>query len=261
MVLVIIGLLIAAVLVGRDLIRAAKVNSTVSQYNKLVAAVNTFDMKYGDYPGDINNTKVNQFALHMPGAQCSTGFQDGCENPVAPWIGNRIIDKGTREYGNFYQHLSRAGLVAGYYYLSGFEATGYTDQSASFMEDEMKNGVVLPYECSGPLTRCFVYGLNFNPLSGPITGGGAFPELKNHFDTDEAYGLDFKLDDGNPGAGTMRASRRFVWRDILSGTDIPVSMSEFCCVNPTDVNDYCGATTDYNLANTDANRCTIVARW
>ena len=46
-VLVIIGLIIGGVLVGRDLIAAAQVRAQISQIEKYQTAVNTFRGKYG----------------------------------------------------------------------------------------------------------------------------------------------------------------------------------------------------------------------
>jgi len=53
-VLVIIGLIVGAVLVGQDLIRAAEVRATIAQIEKYNTVVNTFRGKYGGLPGDLN---------------------------------------------------------------------------------------------------------------------------------------------------------------------------------------------------------------
>jgi prepilin-type N-terminal cleavage/methylation domain-containing protein len=62
-VLVIIGLIIGGVLVGRDLISAAQVRAQISQIEKYNAAVNTFRGKYGYLPGDMPQTPVTQFGF------------------------------------------------------------------------------------------------------------------------------------------------------------------------------------------------------
>ena len=54
-VLVIIGLLIGAVFVGRDLIHAAEIRSTISQIEKTKTAVASFKSKYNCLPGDCPN--------------------------------------------------------------------------------------------------------------------------------------------------------------------------------------------------------------
>jgi prepilin-type N-terminal cleavage/methylation domain-containing protein len=51
-VLVIIGLILGMVFKGKELIDGAKVKSLAAQYNKFLAATNTFYERYGYYPGD-----------------------------------------------------------------------------------------------------------------------------------------------------------------------------------------------------------------
>jgi prepilin-type N-terminal cleavage/methylation domain-containing protein len=53
-VLVIIGLIVGGVLVGQDLIKAAEIRATISQYEKYNAAMNTFRTKYNGMPGDLS---------------------------------------------------------------------------------------------------------------------------------------------------------------------------------------------------------------
>jgi len=51
-VLIIIGLILGMVFKGKQLIESAKVKHLAAQYNKILAAVNTFYERYGFYPGD-----------------------------------------------------------------------------------------------------------------------------------------------------------------------------------------------------------------
>lgn len=54
-VLVIIGLIVGGVLVGRDLIAAAKVRGLMSEMEQYATAVRTFQSKYNCMPGDCKN--------------------------------------------------------------------------------------------------------------------------------------------------------------------------------------------------------------
>jgi len=76
-VLVIIGLIIGGVLVGRDLVRAAGVRSTISQIEKYNAAVNTFRGKYGYLPGDIAANAAAQFGFSARGTGIGMGDGNG----------------------------------------------------------------------------------------------------------------------------------------------------------------------------------------
>ena len=56
-VLVIIGLIVGGVLVGQDLIVAAKNRALLSQVEEIDTAINTFRLKYNGLPGDLNNAE------------------------------------------------------------------------------------------------------------------------------------------------------------------------------------------------------------
>ncbi len=62
-VLVVIGLIVGGVMVGRDLIKAAEIRATISQIEKYKTAANTFKLKYEYLPGDILSSKAAQIGL------------------------------------------------------------------------------------------------------------------------------------------------------------------------------------------------------
>lgn len=61
-VLVIIGLVVGGVLVGRDLIKAAELRKQISQIESFDVAFNTFRLKYNCLPGDCANATNFGFA-------------------------------------------------------------------------------------------------------------------------------------------------------------------------------------------------------
>jgi type II secretory pathway pseudopilin PulG len=96
--LVIIGLLVGGVLVGRDLIRAAEFRATIADFEKFEAAFNTYRLKFNAIPGDDAN------ATAYFGAQTTNGNGDG-----------RIYDHYSAispdEDAKAWQHLSLASLI------------------------------------------------------------------------------------------------------------------------------------------------------
>ena len=54
-VLVIIGLIVGGVMVGRDLIEASKIRAQVTQFSDIETQINTFNVKYNCLPGDCPN--------------------------------------------------------------------------------------------------------------------------------------------------------------------------------------------------------------
>ena len=100
LVLVIIGLIIGGVLVGKDLIASAEIRATVSVYQQLDAAVNTFKMKYNCLPGDCPNASDFGF-----------GTINGDGNGH---IDNYVGVTGQPDFGEphfFFTELSQAGLA------------------------------------------------------------------------------------------------------------------------------------------------------
>lgn len=101
-VLVIIGLVLGAIFVGRDLIRHYELRRVVTDLQAYITAVNTFRIEYNCQPGDCP-TATTLF----PSAK---NIYDGNGNGVIEY------DSGIPMEGiSIWQHLSEAGLIAGNY--------------------------------------------------------------------------------------------------------------------------------------------------
>jgi hypothetical protein len=66
-VLVIIGLIVGEVLVGRDLIEASRIRAQISQLEKFNLVANTFKLKYGYLLGDIPEPHASAFGFAARG--------------------------------------------------------------------------------------------------------------------------------------------------------------------------------------------------
>ena len=88
-VLVIIGLIIGGVLVGRDLIEFAKVRAQITQLSDIETQINTFKVKYNCLPGDCTN------ATDLLGTGSVNTYSYGvCNSTVCNGTGNGIIQAG-----------------------------------------------------------------------------------------------------------------------------------------------------------------------
>jgi prepilin-type N-terminal cleavage/methylation domain-containing protein len=104
-VLVIIGLLVGGVLVGRDLIRAAQMRSFVGDMEELVSAINAFRTKYNCLPGDCANA-TQFFGKNTTLCNAHSG------SAGTPGTCNGSGDKHIySEDAYLWQHLSLAQLV------------------------------------------------------------------------------------------------------------------------------------------------------
>lgn len=124
-VLVVIGLILGGVLIGRDMMRRAEIQSIATDVERYTTAVMTFKTKYNYLPGDM--PRASQI-WGSYGGVCTTGWAYGTA-PVAGVCngnGNGIIQPriGTtssyREPGFFWKELALAGLIEGEY-------NGWTD--------------------------------------------------------------------------------------------------------------------------------------
>jgi len=89
-VLVIIGLIIGAIMVGKDLIRTAENRAFFSQIEKYNSAVNTFKLKYNCLPGDCANGTSYGFSRNGNG----NGFVFAVTSSCDPSINCVFVDGG-----------------------------------------------------------------------------------------------------------------------------------------------------------------------
>jgi prepilin-type N-terminal cleavage/methylation domain-containing protein len=143
-VLVIIGILLAGILKGQQMIENAKIKNVINQANGLTAAVYAYQDRYGYLPGDD------------PRATSHSGFS-GTRN------GNGDGDLGDRVGGRweFYlapQHLSLAGLVTG----------SYNGVSQTFQHKFGGNVYLVPASRWGVTIPGFSHKIRFDNLPGKV---------------------------------------------------------------------------------------------
>ncbi len=112
-VLVIVGLIVGGVLVGRDLISTASIRAQLTQIEKYQQAVNTFKVKYNNLPGDIPSADANQLGLQPRGIYAGQGDGNGIIEGV--WTNaaasNTGWSMGAGETLMFWVDLSTARLI------------------------------------------------------------------------------------------------------------------------------------------------------
>jgi len=191
-VLVIIGLIVGGVLVGRDLIEAAKIRSAVSQVEKYNAAANTFRSKYNGIPGDVKNG-ATFFAITDCG---SSPAGVGCGD------GNGIIEPSTDTGGFsgesvvFWGMLTAAKLTT--------DETNILDYSNTATSTNLNTS--MPLAKVGRKARVmvmsqngfnyFMLGFTNNTLDAASVAAALTPLESSQIDT--------KLDDGAANTGTVK---------------------------------------------------------
>jgi len=235
-VLVIIGLLVAGVLTGQDLILAAKIRATTSQYRSYNTAANAFYNKYNNYPGDIPSSLAEAFGFsYVAGGNAAQGDGDG-------YIGTST-SMASAEGIMFWADLFQANLIPNALTYLPVGSWGVTDAVAAsiptlfpisklgsnnyFWAATFTDGS--NYFAIGPL-------LTFNASSG--TQGPSMSAAQG-LSAIMAYDIDVKIDDGVPNTGIIQSINT-----SLGGTaSLVQNGSVNSCINALNAGAYSGGTT------------------
>jgi len=222
-VLVIIGLVVGGVLVGRDLIKAAEARSVISDIDKYKTAAMAFYGKYDCLPGDCPNASTFFGASANCGlgplapGTCNGNGNGQIENYYAaytyPGTGATQPAGATPSYTYhssedvlFWQQLSLAGMIEGSY--SGFNGSSgiayvvadnpvpFSSRisgacyGVSYSTEYYSTGIFYP---NFSATNEFFLG---NPTGSQGCGIGVITPI-------QAQSIDSKIDDGKPDTGSV----------------------------------------------------------
>jgi prepilin-type N-terminal cleavage/methylation domain-containing protein len=220
MVLVIIGLIIGGIMVGRDLIRASQLRSVSTDVARYTQAIIDFREKYQALPGDFTGAQALWGTPSV--GSCPTATNNGTTDPVtatcngngdgvigAPagpsWPNNGSLN--SYEFFLAWKHLANAGFVDGNY-------TGVTGPASSYNSVVGVNVPASQIPGAG-YTLFYAYLPNGSSLDYPnIVGhvlqfGSASSVYYNTSNAaltpTEALSIDTKLDDGLPAYGNVRS--------------------------------------------------------
>ena len=222
MVLVIIGLIIGGVLVGRDLIKASKLRSVITDIEKFNAAANAFQNKYNCIPGDCKNA-TDYFGLFASCDSASAtdntcnGDGDGqvkLQSPAANYSKND-------ESVLFWRHLSLAGLINGAY--SGILGWGPYVDSTNVPFSRLESGCYsIDYSSADAMGSGHFVPITITDSGADATYQNFFavgnPNIDNGTGTEntsctaglyslpaiDAQSVDSKIDDGKPFSGNIQ---------------------------------------------------------
>jgi len=183
-VLVIIGLLVSSILVGKELIASSTISAQITQIRNYQASSDTFRAKYDAIPGDF--AKADDF-----GFIGAPGNGNGILEDTEGGTGSSTIATG--EVTIFWQHLSESDMSDSQY--DGAQTEGIIGKT--YPAAKMGRGGISVYHNSD----------GFNVLHIGVTEslGGTDYTHANSLRPEEAYSIDKKMDDGSPYGGVIRA--------------------------------------------------------
>lgn len=195
-VMIIIGLLIGGVLKGQELIGNAQVTSTVAQVKAVDAATSTFRDMYSALPGDMLN----------PGGRLPNCTATGGCSTAGSGNGRLAIAASaapTGENARFFVHLNAADLVTGVDPSGGAAVWG-----GVFPETPVAGTGLHPGNVAAITDLAVGAAQAVGARSGlylTITSNPGAVPAATALTPNQASRIDNKIDDGVPGAGSVRS--------------------------------------------------------
>jgi len=211
-VMVIIGLIVGGVLVGQDLIVAARIRAQIAQIEEYNAAVNAFNVKYNAIPGDIPSLQASQIGLFARSNSPGDGDGDGY---VASHF-NYGTQANAWSFGGedilFWADLAATGLIKGGFTVPcgssqcNPAATTYPAIAGYIPPAKIgRNTFIVVYSQFGPnnfnLKNQNTYQIvSVNILANAVFTAPALTPIESH-------AIDVKIDDGSPLTGRVQSMR------------------------------------------------------
>jgi prepilin-type N-terminal cleavage/methylation domain-containing protein len=248
-VLIIIGLIIGSILVGRDLISASETRAQISQIGKYNSAVNAFRNKFGALPGDLPQTVATQFGFASRGQYAGEGDGNGVIQGVMADTANQNASSyfGAGETLMFWADLSVAGMIDGSFtagssnvvLITAVTNTSTPSLNSFFPSARIGHNNYVYVWSGGYLADSFQGGDGTNyfgvsavssindAYSGGV-GSGKWTVVSGvpyesggpGFPVQQAYNIDKKMDDGLPQSGAVTAQYENVgegWAQAAGG--------------------------------------------
>lgn len=218
--LMVIGLLIGGVLKGQELIENARVTALLRQVKAYDAATMIFRSTYGALPGDIKRPN------RIP--NCT---DEACINPGN---GNGRIVAGDStpfhaEMGNFFPHLTKAGVIQG---PEGGTNAQFEDVYHSGAPDEANFDFFFPTTPFGAYIQSIEYSDNYTNNSTYNHYYWIPMDTSKHLiATTSLLAIDTKIDDGKPFTGSVKTFEAgdcpVAWGGSNETTEYDISFSGY----------------------------------
>lgn len=225
-VLVIIGLIITAVLTGKDLIEQSRINNVVTHFREYNIAESTFHTKYGGMPGDLKNADLYGLNKNEQGeinaAATLRGNNNGNGDSFLQGIANNdtvhsIVYQG--EVLNFWVHLSNSQVIKRHFEAQPANCRADTGNYCNAIPDVTfpatvigKGFIAVTGSPEKNQKLYYVLGMDYNPrdvgadlvLTGTEGGKQGRSLTGDTLKPYQAWSIDKKLDDGKPDQGIVR---------------------------------------------------------
>lgn len=220
-VLVILGLLTGGILAGQSLIRASELRAVTTEAARYMTATAAFRDKYFSMPGDFAGAtrfwgKLNADTDCISNSGAAVAAPGACDGN-----GSGALQGSQYEPQQFWRHMALAGLIEGTYSgVPAVIASGWTGViGTAYPRSKMGRGGWTPNNLgsyNGDST--FFRGAYGNSFTFGAQATNEYPDgaiIK----TEEAWNIDQKMDDGQPGLGKVMAVRWGTCTNAAAFTD------------------------------------------
>ena len=212
-VLVILGLLTGGILAGQNLIRAAELRAVTTEFDRYIAATQTFRDKYFAIPGDFRDATKFWGRLSSAG-HCVTNSAQAVATPGAcDGGGNGQVNNGStanqsQEPFQYWRQLALAGLIEGDYTgIAGAAGTRQLIRGENAPASKLGQGAWHLHSVGSHDGSSFAwagdYGNSFTYGKVEATDITEAPIMS----PEEMWNLDTKMDDGRPSFGRLTTYR------------------------------------------------------
>lgn len=239
MVLTIVALIAGGVMATQFVLHSAKIRAQVKDIGQFTSAVATFQTRFNEVPGDMKETSADRLGFTpITGADAGQrGCGDGNGIVEGPDNYDHMVDACPgQDYGEIllvWDHLSKALLLRDSY----DEPSDSSELDLGHTLPALRVGsgfVVASRGRTDPALHFHLVDFNTNPQGFRAVDGNP----KGSLSPLEASEIDAKLDDGEPGKGSVRATLPAQSGDA-QGIATPATVPS--------VNNSCSYEGDYNM--------------
>jgi len=205
-VLVIVGLVVGGLVIGRDMILNANARAVITQIQNYDTAYNVFKSKYGNSPGDMGANRATSFGFSVGTGNPSLLGNGRLDDAAAQTVGNAGIDG---ELADFWVHLAEAKLINGAYVDGGTTPVSGINYPATKMK---KGGIIAVSTNSINYWLIGIGNATTNTSFDTALGTGISPT--------ESFNIDNKIDDGKVNTGLMFEITAFDSLEGASGSNL-----------------------------------------
>ena len=259
-VLIIIGLLIVAITSGSSLIRNAKLRSITNEAKQYQVAVNSFYMKFDEYPGDFNQ-QLPAVSSITAAAGAKEDIAIGHNNDIIEWVshnGTSPVNEGSNAWLQLVASaILPSDITSNMDVSKMLDVVDITLVPTTHFPTSAENaaGWIFNSDTQNSITTNYVQLVkSFNsqfssgasssfsrPLIDGAEGGGALTPA-------DAFSIDNKTDDGIRNSGDVRE----VFAITLADVDVSNAPLDDC--DASDTSDVNG---QYDLDNGTENICSL----